>query len=562
MADEQPQFDLELPTPRRAPRRATKAQSAPDTAAIDQMIDLSDAIAAHGQKTGGSARSTARRKTTTTAKAPTKRPSKAADATAGPGDSPAATAEQPAPTGADAATEPAGKAPTGRKRSSSGGAKKSGAAAEAAKAGDSPAAEQSSPSASEAAPSGTATGGSKTDPAKPTRSSRTAKGSKPATASQPASSSTADPAAAAPVSARPPMTALLFQAPVTLSPPPRRREEPAPKPAETEPAEPKATKPAKKRRATAPTEAPAETKAAPAASAPDKSAGQADEEDDSGSKRRRRRARSGRKTDTQGSEDSQGVSAVSGSTRLEAKRQRRKESREVGRRRTQITEAEFLAHREEVDRRMVVRERDAHTQIAVLEDGVLVEHYVARHAQHSMVGNVYLGRVQNVLPSMEAAFVDIGKGRNAILYAGEVNWDAAGLEGQPRRIEQALASGDSVMVQVTKDPIGHKGARLTSQITLAGRYLVLVPGGGMTGISRKLPEAERSRLKKLLKEIVPEDTGVIVRTAAAGGSDADLTADVERLAASWAKIQAKAATASAPSLLKGEPDLAIRVVRD
>jgi ribonuclease E len=211
---------------------------------------------------------------------------------------------------------------------------------------------------------------------------------------------------------------------------------------------------------------------------------------------------------------------------------------------------------------MVVRESDGRTQIAVLEDGVLVEHHVARRTQHSLVGSIYLGRVQNVLPSMEAAFVDIGRGRNAVLYAGEVNWDAAGLEGQPRRIEQALSSGDAIMVQVTKDPIGHKGARLTSQITLAGRYLVLVPGGGMTGISRKLPDAERTRLKKLLKEIVPEGVSVIVRTAAEGASQAELVADVARLTASWEKAKLKAATAHAPALLKGEPDLAIRVVRD
>jgi ribonuclease E len=178
------------------------------------------------------------------------------------------------------------------------------------------------------------------------------------------------------------------------------------------------------------------------------------------------------------------------------------------------------------------------------------------------VGNVYLGRVQNVLPSMEAAFVDVGKGRNAVLYAGEVNWDAAGMEGQPRRIEQALKSGDSVLVQVTKDPIGHKGARLTSQVTLAGRYLVYVPGGAMTGISRKLPDTERARLKKLLKEIVPDDAGVIVRTAAEGASDEELRRDVQRLQEQWAAIEKKSRTASAPALLQGEPDLAIRVVRD
>jgi ribonuclease E len=253
---------------------------------------------------------------------------------------------------------------------------------------------------------------------------------------------------------------------------------------------------------------------------------------------------------------------VRGSTRLEAKKQRRREGREAGRRRPVITEAEFLARRESVERVMVVRENEGRTQIAVLEDGVLVEHYVARRTQTSMVGNVYLGRVQNVLPSMEAAFVDIGKGRNAVLYAGEVNWDAAGLDGQPKRIEHALKSGESVLVQVTKDPIGHKGARLTSQVSLPGRYLVYVPDGSMTGISRKLPDTERARLKRILRDVVPEDAGVIVRTAAEGASEEELGRDVARLSAQWADIAAKSGAVNAPALLYGEPDLAIRVVRD
>ncbi|HET9658638.1 MAG TPA: Rne/Rng family ribonuclease, partial [Kineosporiaceae bacterium] len=256
------------------------------------------------------------------------------------------------------------------------------------------------------------------------------------------------------------------------------------------------------------------------------------------------------------------VAGLRGSTRLEAKKQRRREGREAGRRRPVITEAEFLARRESVERVMVVRERDGRTQIGVLEDGVLVEHYVARRTQTSMVGNVYLGKVQNVLPSMEAAFVDIGKGRNAVLYAGEVNWDAAGLEGQPKRIEHALKSGESVLVQVTKDPIGHKGARLTSQISLPGRYLVYVPDGSMTGISRKLPDIERNRLKKILRAVVPDDAGVIVRTAAEGASEEELEHDVARLRAQWEDIARKAGAVNPPSLLYGEPDLAIRVVRD
>ncbi len=304
-------------------------------------------------------------------------------------------------------------------------------------------------------------------------------------------------------------------------------------------------------------------------------------EDETGtgsSRRRRRRRRSGRGGDGDGEQTASvaagttrgrqprpvndEVTALRGSTRLEAKRQRRREGRDAGRRRTIVTESEFLARRESVDRSMVVREVNGLTQIAVLEDGVLVEHYISSQAQASMAGNVYLGRVQNVLPSMEAAFVDVGKGRNAVLYAGEVNWDAAGMEGQPRRIEQALKSGDPVLVQVTKDPIGHKGARLTSQVTLAGRYLVYVPGGGMTGISRKLPEPERARLKKLLREIVPDSAGVIVRTAAEGASEDELRADIDRLQAQWTAIEKKAKSASAPALLQGEPDLAIRVVRD
>ncbi|WP_233188198.1 Rne/Rng family ribonuclease [Actinomyces qiguomingii] len=288
-------------------------------------------------------------------------------------------------------------------------------------------------------------------------------------------------------------------------------------------------------------------------------------EESSGSSRRRRR-RSRMRSDA-GRDARDEVTALKGSTRLEAKRQRRREGRAAGRRRPVITEAEFLARRESVDRQMVVREQDGLNQIAVLEDGLLVEHYVARHTQTSLVGNVYVGRVQNVLPSMEAAFVDIGKGRNAVLYAGEVNWDAAGMEGKPRRIEDALAAGDTVLVQVTKDPIGHKGARLTSQIALAGRYLVLVPGGTMTGISRKLPDTERNRLKKILKRIVPDDAGVIVRTAAEGAGEEQLADDIKRLVTQWETIEKKSSqvlkgSGKAPVLLKEEPELAVRVVRD
>ena len=244
----------------------------------------------------------------------------------------------------------------------------------------------------------------------------------------------------------------------------------------------------------------------------------------------------------------------------------RRERRDFTRKRgSVITESEFLARREAVDRSMLVRQIADRTQIAIIEDEVMVEHYVNRNSNISYVGNVYLGKVQNVLPSMEAAFVDIGKGRNAVLYAGEVNWDAHGLsDTAPRKIEHVLKSGQSVLVQVTKDPIGQKGARLTSQISLPGRYLVYVPGGGMSGISRRLPDNERNRLKGILKNLIPEQAGVIIRTAAEGAPEAELERDVARLKGQWEDIEKKAndSSTSAPSLLYGEPDLTVRVIRD
>ncbi|WP_280218937.1 translation initiation factor IF-2 N-terminal domain-containing protein, partial [Nocardia neocaledoniensis] len=278
---------------------------------------------------------------------------------------------------------------------------------------------------------------------------------------------------------------------------------------------------------------------------------------------------------SRGRSGSDEVQGISGSTRLEAKRQRRRDGREAGRRRPPIlTESEFLARREAVDRVMVVREKafdaaehaghQTTTQVAVLEDNILVEHFVTSSGQASMVGNVYLGKVQNVLPSMEAAFIDIGRGRNGVLYAGEVNWEAAGLGGKERKIEQALKPGDQVLVQVSKDPVGHKGARLTTQISLAGRFLVYVPGGTSTGISRKLPDTERKRLKEILREIVPADAGVIIRTASEGVSEPELARDVERLQATWRTIEeaAKGSAKDAPKALYEEPDLLVKVIRD
>ncbi|NLD84721.1 MAG: S1 RNA-binding domain-containing protein, partial [Actinomycetales bacterium] len=285
------------------------------------------------------------------------------------------------------------------------------------------------------------------------------------------------------------------------------------------------------------------------------------------------RRRSGRSGSTSGTSEDE-VQGITGSTRLEAKRQRRRDGREAGRRRQPIlSESEFLARRESVDRVMVVREKPRDdgkgimTQVGVLEDKVLVEHFVTTESARSMVGNVYLGRVQNVLPSMEAAFVDIGRGRNGVLYAGEVNWEAAGLGGKARRIEQALKPGDMVLVQVTKDPVGQKGARLSTQISLAGRFLVYVPDGNSAGISRKLPDTERRRLKAILKDVVPEGSGVIIRTAAEGVSEEEIKRDVDRLAGQWTEIseaadKRKGSGSGNPVALYEEPDLLVKVVRD
>ncbi|MBI0064165.1 Rne/Rng family ribonuclease [Bifidobacterium polysaccharolyticum] len=300
-----------------------------------------------------------------------------------------------------------------------------------------------------------------------------------------------------------------------------------------------------------------------------------DDEDEAPLTRRRRRRRGSKSAEGESEEPStrrsrkqqyiDEITDVEGSTRLEAKKQRRRDNRRERSRQSQLVEQDFLARRENVNRLMVVREKEHHTQISVIEDDILVEHYVSDIQEVSTVGNIYLGRVQNVLPSMEAAFVDIGQARNGVLYAGEVNWDSTRLEGQPRRIELAFKSGDPVLVQVTKDPIGHKGARLTSQVTLAGRFLVLVPSGGMTGVSRKLPDRERSRLKSIVSKVAPKDMGVIIRTAAEGASEEALTKDLENLQRQWGKIEDKRKEflhGKRPKLLQGEPDVAIRVVRD
>ena len=324
------------------------------------------------------------------------------------------------------------------------------------------------------------------------------------------------------------------------------------------------------------------------------SAGESDDDDDSGNSsengsesrnsdttRRRRRRRRRRGEDISGSDDDPSevvikvreprsrqsvadeVTGIEGSTRMEAKKQRRREGRAAGRRRSAvITDAEFLARRESVDRKMVVRQSDEYSQLAVLEDGVLVEHYVDRASAASSIGSIYLGKVQNVLPSMEAAFIDIGRGRNAVLYAGEVDWAKYGKEGEDKRIEHALKSGDQVLVQVTKDPVGAKGARLTSHISVPGRFVVYSPGGHLSGISRKLADSERKRLKKIVENSIPSDASVIVRTAAEGATEEDLVRDINRLKAQWEVIERKASTSKAPLMLYSEPDLTVRIIRD
>ncbi|MFC7620865.1 Rne/Rng family ribonuclease [Microlunatus sp. GCM10028923] len=325
--------------------------------------------------------------------------------------------------------------------------------------------------------------------------------------------------------------------------------------------------------AVAEADGPKETAAEPAESGEaEAESGDSESEGDGTRRRRRRRRRRGEDGDEGSSSGSSArsrrdtkseVTGIDGSTRMEAKRQRRREGREAGRRRAPIlSEAEFLSRRESVTRKMVIRQRDDLTQIAVLEDDVLVEHYVDRESAASLIGNVYLGRVQNVLPSMEAAFIDIGRGRNAVLYAGELDWDSFGVSGDDRKVERVLKSGQTVLVQVSKDPVGAKGARLTNHVTIPGRYIVYAPGGHLSGISRKLPDTERKRLKDILADLVPDDASVVVRTAAEGASEDELVRDVNRLRAQWEDIEKKVKSGSAPQLLYGEPDLTVRIVRD
>ena len=217
--------------------------------------------------------------------------------------------------------------------------------------------------------------------------------------------------------------------------------------------------------------------------------------------------------------------------------------------------------RPDLKRSMLVHADPKGTQIAILEEDTIVEHYVTRARDRSLVGNIYLGRVQNVLPGMEAAFVEIGEARNGVLYAREAGIVAEEGDEVPR-IETVLMPGQSILVQVTKDPMRSKGARLTALISLAGRHLVLVPGAASLGVSHRLGDAERDRLRELAVALRPEDHGLIVRTAAQGAGRQDLERDLSRLLETWGEIEKEAARAKAPSLVYQEPALEMRVVRD
>ncbi len=214
---------------------------------------------------------------------------------------------------------------------------------------------------------------------------------------------------------------------------------------------------------------------------------------------------------------------------------------------------------------MCVQVRGGITQVAVLEGRSLIEHYVSRPADDvaQIHGNIYLGRVQNVLPGMEAAFVDIATPKNAVLYRGDVQFDQEDVEGAPEaRIEQILRSSQMILCQVTKNPIAAKGARLTQEVSLPGRFVVLIPNSKAYGISKRLSDSERRRLRSILDRVKPEEHGVILRTAAEHATEQELTADMTRLVEQWKIIEEKAKNAKVPTLLYREPELAVRVIRE
>jgi ribonuclease E len=238
------------------------------------------------------------------------------------------------------------------------------------------------------------------------------------------------------------------------------------------------------------------------------------------------------------------------------------------------TEADLIARRKGKERDgrplgrylMCVHVRNDLTQVALLEGRSLTEHYVSRPADDAtqIHGNIYLGKVQNVLPGMEAAFVDIATPKNAVLYRGDVQFDKEDVveQGPEPRIEQVLKRGQLILCQVTKNPIGEKGARLTQEVSLPGRFVVLIPDSKTYGISKRLPESERRRLRNVLDRIKPEEHGLIVRTAAENATEHELATDMKQLVERWDRIKQQATKANSPTLLYREPSLAVRVIRE
>src|SRR5437870_3149315 len=284
-----------------------------------------------------------------------------------------------------------------------------------------------------------------------------------------------------------------------------------------------------------PPEAPAESEAAEGADGAN------------GPRRRRRGSRGGRRRGAKRAETVAEEPLELDAETLERRRGRERKGRPVGR---------YL---------MCVHVRPDATQIAVLEGRSLIEHYVSRPADDvtQIHGNIYLGRVQNVLPGMEAAFVDIGTPKNAVLYRGDVEYDPEDVvEKGEARIEEILRPGQTILCQVTKNPIGTKGARLTQEVSLPGRFVVLIPNSSTYGISKRLADEERKRLRRILDEVKPANHGLIVRTAAEGATAEELRRDVRRLLRQWESIESVAKRSKSPALLYREPDLAVRVIRE
>ena len=288
--------------------------------------------------------------------------------------------------------------------------------------------------------------------------------------------------------------------------------------------------------------------------APAKPAASAPKNESSGNGKRKRRGGRGRSRSGGGQGEQRGSNAPQRSREaieaeiIEKRRGRERDGRPVGR---------YM---------MCVQVRDGVTQVAVLEGRSLIEHYVSRPADDisQIHGNIYLGRVQNVLPGMEAAFVDIGTPKNAVLYRGDVQYDKEDVDtpAGDARIEQILHSKQMILCQVTKNPIGAKGARLTQEVSLPGRFVVLIPNSKTYGISKRLTDAERRRLRSILDRVKPAEHGVILRTAAEHATEQELTADMTRLLDEWSRIEAAQKKASGPTLLYREPELAVRVIRE